>query len=42
MQETMKAFKALRARNYEALIVLKGQEIVKALEVLRARNYEAS
>ncbi len=51
-QETMKALKALkarnykssealRARNYETLIALKGQEIVKALEVLRARNYEA-
>jgi hypothetical protein len=32
---------ALRARNYEALIALKGQEIVKALEALRARNFEA-
>jgi hypothetical protein len=37
----MKALEALRARNYEALIPLKGQEIVKALENLRVRNYEA-
>jgi hypothetical protein len=30
----MKVLEALRARNYEALIVLKGKEIVKAWEAL--------
>jgi hypothetical protein len=37
----MKVLEALRARNYEALIALKGQEIVKPLEALRSRNYQA-